>query len=394
MPPRGLLQVSSERQHSSSTILFTAFEPSGDSHAAPIIRALREQFDGVEVYAWGGPKMEKAGATMIEHSAIDGAMGLGALSRVRAVRRHIRAIARWSRQTRVLVHVPVDSPAANFPICRIMRKRGARTVHLVAPQLWAWGGWRIGKLRRRTDHLLCLLPFEEAWFRQRRIRATFIGHPAINRDIEPDDLHAAAAMLPQGAPKLAIFPGSRRQEVRKNIRLMVAAYAELHARHSDLCAIVVCDRKEILHDIKRRFDILPTGLHVVAIDPDAAIYWCDCALTVSGTMSLDITRQVKPMVGVYRVSHLSKLLSFLILRTKYRLLPNIIAKKKIVPEFVPYAGGHTPIVRAASPILGDTKVGAKQSADLVKVRAAFDGKQPGLEGARLIMKLIRGEAIG
>ena len=71
VPPRDLLQVSSERQHSSSTILFTAFEPSGDSHAAPIIRALRERFDGVEVCAWGGPKMEKAGATMIEHSAIE-----------------------------------------------------------------------------------------------------------------------------------------------------------------------------------------------------------------------------------------------------------------------------------------------------------------------------------
>ena len=82
----------------------------------------------------------------------------------------------------------VDSPAANFPICKILRKHGTRTVHLVAPQLWAWGRGRIGKLRRRTDLVLCMLPFEEQWFNDRNIPARFVGHPAMSRPLDEDEL--------------------------------------------------------------------------------------------------------------------------------------------------------------------------------------------------------------
>ncbi len=132
-------------------ILFTAFEPSGDAHAAPVIAELLRQSPGVRVYAWGGPKMEAAGATMLGRTADDGAMGLGALKRAGEVRREVRRIKQWIREYRVLAVVVVDSPAANFPVAKAVKRTGARIVHLVAPQLWAWGKWRIGKLRRLTD---------------------------------------------------------------------------------------------------------------------------------------------------------------------------------------------------------------------------------------------------
>ena len=153
------------------TVLFTAFEPSGDAHAAPVVKALRGLAPDLFVAAWGGPKLHEAGATVIERSADDGAMGLSALSRMGAVRRHAAAIDRWRSQHRVTVHVPVDSPAANFPIARRFKRSGVRVCHLVAPQLWAWGAWRLNKLRRCTDCVLCLLPFEEKWFRDRQISA-------------------------------------------------------------------------------------------------------------------------------------------------------------------------------------------------------------------------------
>ncbi|MGI9013558.1 MAG: lipid-A-disaccharide synthase [Phycisphaerales bacterium] len=373
--------------------MFTAFEPSGDAHAATVIRALVQRHPEFLIYAWGGPAMEAAGATVIERTAEDGSMGLGALSKARQVRRHIKAIKRWSKEYRVVAHVPVDSPAANFPICKVLRKAGARTIHLVAPQLWAWGGWRKRKLRKRTNLLLCLLPFEEQWFNDRNIPARFIGHPMINRDIEPDDLHHTAGMLPQAAPKLAIFPGSRMQEVRKNIGLLMKCFDELQTRHADLCGIVCCARPQILKYIKKRFEAPPTSLHFVTVDPDVAVYWCDCALTVSGTMSLGIARQLKPMVGVYRVGWIGKLISMVMLRTKHRLLPNIVAGERIVPEFVPYAGGPMPIVHALSPIVADTRVAMRHSAALRVMCSQFDGHDPGNEAADLIALVAGGETI-
>jgi len=374
-------------------VLFTAFEPSGDAHAAPVIRSLRAQLPEVDVYAWGGSKMEDAGAKVVERSAEHAAMGLGAFRRVRAVRGQIRRLKRWARGARIVAHVPVDSPAANFPICRLLRRRGARTVHLIAPQLWAWGGWRTGKLRRRTDLVLCVLPFEEKWFRDRRVPAKFIGHPAINRELDFNALSDAASMLPRGAPRMALFPGSREHEVRKNIGLFVQVFRALQDRHSDLSGIIVAAKPKFTTLIKKRFDVMPTSLQVANIDPDVAVRWCDLALTVSGTMSLDIARQAKPMIGVYRVGKLAKALSFLLLRTKHRLLPNLIAGREIVPEFVPYAGGPLPIVLKATQYLADSKLCARQSTDLQEVLAQYTGKDPGAEAARWIAKVIRGESV-
>lgn len=111
-----------------ASVLFTAFEPSGDAHAAPVIAELLRRAPQLRIYAWGGPKMEKAGATLLGRTADDGAMGLGSLRRVLAVRREIKRIKQWIREYRVLAHVAVDSPAANFPICKAVQKTGARII--------------------------------------------------------------------------------------------------------------------------------------------------------------------------------------------------------------------------------------------------------------------------
>ncbi len=369
-------------------ILFTAFEPSGDAHAAPVIAALKAKRPNLAIYAWGGQRMAAAGAKVLDESARDGVIGLTAMKRYRSVKRQIREIARWAQEHRITLHVPVDSPAANFPLCKSLRKLGTRTVHLVAPQLWAWAGWRINKLRRRTDLLLCILPFEEAWFNQRGVRAKFIGHPVMNRALNLEQLDRDAAILPQSAPRLALFPGSRMHEVTKNIGLMLAVYSELKNRHGELCGVVVCARQEIAKALRKRFDLMPTGLHLVTVNPDIAVRWCDCALTVSGTMSLDLTRQVKPMIGLYRVGYLTKIISWLVIRTPHRLLPNILAGKRIVPEFVPYTGGKGRIVAAATPLLEDTRELAKQAALLDQVRAQFAGHDPGAEAAALILDVL------
>jgi lipid-A-disaccharide synthase len=369
-------------------VVFTAFEPSGDAHAAPVIRSLLRMAPGLKVYAWGGPLMRRAGATIVEETAADGAMGLNAFRRAAEVRRQIRRIRRWARAYRVLAHVAVDSPAANFPICREMRDTGARIVHLVAPQLWAWGRWRVPKLRRLTDLVLCLLPFEEQWFTRRGIPARFIGHPRMNRRIDAKELRERMHGLPQGAPRLALFPGSRSHEVRANIRLLVDVFSELQGRHSGMAGVIVAASTPLARIVRKKIRVFPTGLHLTGGQVDAAIGWSDLCVAVSGTIALDIARQQKPMIGVYKTSFPAWLLSLLILRTRLRLLPNIIAEREIVPEFVPHFGGAGPIVRQAVRYLQDSKNAAIQSEELARVCSRFVNKNPPEEAARLILKII------
>jgi lipid-A-disaccharide synthase len=383
--------MSPQDSRAQSSILFTAFEPSGDAHAAPVIQELRRDLPQVQVYAWGGPAMKAAGATIVQETAVDGAMGAEALTKVFALRREVRRIKRWSREARVLAHVAVDSPAANFPICKVMRKSGARIVHLVAPQLWAWGRWRVGKLRRLTDLVLCLLPFEEAWFRNRRIPARFIGHPAVNRPIEMAELREQIHGLPSGAPRIVIFPGSRSHEVRANIRLLVDVYTELQGRHGGLAGVIVAANPAMARIVRRRIKVYPRGLHMVTGNADAAITWCDLALAVSGTITLHLARQRKPMIGVYKTGWFSWLGSRLVIRSRFKLLPNIIADREIVPEFVPYTRGPMPIVKQATYFLHDSKHGAVQSEELARVCLRFAHRKPAEEAAALIAEIATGK---
>jgi lipid-A-disaccharide synthase len=370
-------------------VLFTAFEPSGDAHAAPIIAELIKAAPHLKVYAWGGPKMEAAGATMLGRTADDGAMGLGALKRAREVRRETKRIKQWIREYRVLAVVVVDSPAANFPIAKAVKKTGARVIHLVAPQLWAWGKWRLGKLRKCTDLVLCLLPFEEQWFNDRGVPAKFIGHPTVNRPLDEDELKQSMRGLPQGTPRIAIFPGSRTQEVKANIRLLVNAYTELQGRFSGATGVIAAMNPNITKIVRKKIKVFPGGLHTVTGMADTAIAWCDLALTVSGTITLDIARQRKPMVGVYKVGLISWLGSKVLLKTPFCLLPNRIAEREIVPEFVPHVGGCGPIVKWASKYLLDSKNAAIQSEELGRVMTRFANKKPAEEGTRLILKVLK-----
>jgi lipid-A-disaccharide synthase len=158
-------------------------------------------------------------------------MGLPGWSKIREHQQINKRIDAWlGEHPEVGVHVPVDSPAANFPICKIAKKHRARVMHLVAPQVWAWGSWRVNKLRKLSDLVLCLLPFEQSWFEGKRVPARFIGHPLFDEALDVSALDRRAAELPQGAPRLALLPGSRPAELSKNFPILLESFRRLKAR--------------------------------------------------------------------------------------------------------------------------------------------------------------------
>lgn len=387
--PQQAQETPSVKHRGQASILFTAFEPSGDVHAAPVIKELLRRVPQLKVYAWGGSRMEAAGATILGRTADDGSMGLGSIGRARSVAREVKRIKQWIKQYRVLAHVAVDSPAANFPVCRAAKKSGARVIHLVAPQLWAWGRWRLRKLRRLTDLVLCILPFEEQWFNDRGVPAKFIGHPTLNLPHDEEYVREHMHGLPQGAPRVAIFPGSRSQEVKANIRLLVNVFVELQGRHAGLAGVIVAANQKLARLVRKKIKVFPSGLHMVTGQAEAAVGWCDLALAVSGTVTLEIARQCKPMIGVYKTDIISWLIGKTILRTRYCLLPNIIADREIVPEFVPYIGGAMPVVKQAGKYLLDSKNAANLSEELKRVCMRFAGKKPAEEATRLIIKVVK-----
>ena len=386
--------VKNTKDHSSAkaTVLFTAFEPSGDAHAAPVIAALKVMAPEIEIVACGGPQMERAGAIMIERTADDGAMGLSALSKIASVKKTQNAIRQWAQARRVNVHVPVDSPAANFAIAKFMKARGVRVCHLVAPQLWAWGPWRLNKLRRCTDLVLCLLPFEQEWFRSRRVPAKFIGHPVINRILDQEQMDAQVKELPTGSPKVLLLPGSRSSEVTRNLPLLLKVFSDIQHNHRRAIAIMVTANDSLARLVRERVPTLPPGVLLMTGILDAAISWSEIALCVSGTVSLDLLRQAKPMVGMYRTGLLSVIGGNIMLSMPNRLLPNILAGKRVVPEFVPCLGRAGPISAAVENLLADQSRLRETANVLRALLPAFQGKRPDIEAAEAIIAFVSGRS--
>jgi len=373
------------RQDAPRTVLFTAFEPSGDAHAAPVIRAIRERKAQWRVVALGGRRMAAAGAEMLLRTADDGSMGIPAWSKVQAVRRAAALVTGWIAANPVAVHVPVDSPAANFPICARTRAAGARVVHLVAPQLWAWAPWRIRKLRRLTDHVCCLLPFEEEWFRSRGVPATFVGHPVINRGASHDpEAPPTLGLLPDGSPHVLLLPGSRAAEVDRNSRLLVRAFGAVREACPEAVALVVAASADAAARFARKVPRMPERMAMATGAIDAGVAWCDVAIAVSGTVTLDVARQRKPMIGIYRTGLVSWLGSHVILKAPHRLLPNVLAGRRIVPEFVPCWKGRG-VPAAARELASRASLREAQSEALDALVRQFDGHDPAAESARIVI---------
>jgi lipid-A-disaccharide synthase len=359
-------------------ILFTAFEPSGDDHASAVIAELKRRHPEQPIFAWGGAKMERAGAKIVERTGDDAVMGMPGLQKIREHGRINERIAAWMRQHQPVVHVPVDSPAANFPICKMAKEMGIKVVHLVAPQIWAWGRWRIGKLRRRTDLVLCLLPFEERFFQKRRVPARFIGHPLFDQIPGSQELDHKAARYGEGSPKLAFMPGSRPAELNKSFPVLLDVFRALQRRYPDAAGVVAAVKPAVEQKLKEMAKDLggwPEGLQIAASDTDSIIRWCDLAIVKSGTITLQIARQIRPMVAFYKSSPLLYyLIGKWVVSTKYFTLPNVLAHREIVPELVPHFGGPEPIIAAAQQLIDDPQKAEQQRQELRRIVDLFKGR--------------------
>ncbi|HYF15974.1 MAG TPA: hypothetical protein VD971_12970 [Phycisphaerales bacterium] len=364
-------------------ILFTAFEPSGDDHASAVIAELRRRHPKLPIYAWGGPKMHLAGADLIERTGDNAVMGMPGAAKIIEHLRINRRIDAWLAEnlagaSPVRVHVPVDSPAANGPICRIAKRRGLKVVHLVAPQIWAWGRWRIHKLRRSTDMLLCMLPFEPAFFSRRRVPARFIGHFLFDTPVRPAELDLRAATFGDGRPRIAMMPGSRPDELRRHFPILLEAYAELKRTFPGASGVVAAINDRVSAALRRIGQesgaSWPESLKIVTADTDAVVRWCDVALVKSGTVTLQVAKQRKPMIVFYKKANpLLFLIARAIVSTRYFSLPNVLANRRVIPELIPHFGGAEPIVELAERLITDPAQAAQQRDAIDAVLAPYDG---------------------
>jgi lipid-A-disaccharide synthase len=317
-------------------IFISAGEPSGDLHGANLVRALRKLDPGVRVDGFGGERMAAAGASLLYPLCDHAVIGLirAALSVSHFARILDLADSSFRRQRPDAV-VLIDFPGFHWWLARRARARGIPVLYFVPPQLWAWGGWRARKMRRLVNEVLCALPFEERWYRQRHIPATYIGHPYFDELPQQKlDAEFLAGQRAKPGPVIALLPGSRRQELEDNGASLLRTAALVHARRPDARFLFACLQPRHRDRIAALAAGCGVPVEVHAGRTPEIIHLAHSSVAVSGSVGLELLFAGKPSLVLYRINWFGTLLAFLFKRCRYISLVNLLAGKELFPEFL------------------------------------------------------------
>jgi lipid-A-disaccharide synthase len=354
-----------------------AGEASGDARGAELLTALRPLVPALEVHGLGGPKMRALAGGDFYDWADEAVVGLwDVLKKYGYFRTQFhRALAELER-LRPAALVLIDYPGFNLRLAKAARARFPRLkiIYYISPQVWAWHRGRIPQMARILDLMLCIFPFEKPLYEQSGLRTEFVGHPML------DTLAPLKTAVPREPDLLALLPGSRRKEVRKIFPVMLATARELRQRHPDLrCEAAAASPAlaEEMRTLAGRECIVTTGAAHRLMDRAAA------GLVCSGTATLESAYFGLPMVILYRVAWLTWVVGKRLVRVPHLGMPNLLAGREIVREFLQDAAQPGPIAAEIERLLRNP---APQQAALAEVIASLGAPGAGARAAAAVAR--------
>jgi lipid-A-disaccharide synthase len=379
----GVTETGSGGRH--PTIFISAGEESGDLHGAALARALRERFPGARLIGLGGARMQTEGVKLLAGLNELAVMGFA------EVIRHLPFFIKLRKQVfetlaqeRVDLVIPIDYPGFNLRLARHAKASGIPVLYYIAPQVWAWHKSRVRDLARDADEVAVVLPFEEDFLRRGGVNARFVGHPLLDRaePAQPREFWARANGLDPDRPILALFPGSRAQEVRRHLELFQAAADRVVARRPDAQPVV-----GIPGGIDRA---LYAGARWPLVESSSGLLqYATAAIAKSGTTTLEAGLALTPLVVVYRMNAASYALARRVVKVPHIALANLIAEDRVAPEFVQDAATPQALADAVLPLLdADSEERKRMIAGFAKVRDRLGGPGASRRVAELAGELL------
>jgi lipid-A-disaccharide synthase len=320
-------------------IFLSAGEPSGDLHAANLIRSLRRRRPGAEFVGYGGDQMEGAGAVLLFRLVDLAVMWfLRVLLNLPKFIGLVGQADRYFRDERPDAVVLIDYPGLHWWIARRAKERGIPVFYFVPPQIWAWAGWRVKKVRKYVDHVLCSLPFEPAWYHARGVpRARYVGHPYFDELAERTlDEGFLAEQRAKAGRVVAILPGSRTQEVTRNLPIMLRAAAKLAANRPDVRFVVAClhERHRALAGTILEGEGVKLPIEIYAARTAELIRLAEVAWAVSGSVGLELMVEALPTVVLYTLNRFDLWIARPFIKAKYISLVNLLDDAEVMPEYL------------------------------------------------------------
>ena len=380
----------------SPTIYFVAGEASGDNHGAALMRSLRQMNPEIQFTGRGGPQMKSVAGEKFQDWIADAAV-LGLWEVVKSYgyfRRQFGLAISEIENSKPDAVVLIDYPGFNLRLARALRGRrtGGKLIYYISPQVWAWHRGRITKMARWIDLMLCIFPFEADLYNRSGLRTRFVGHPMLER---LEQLRITARRDPD---LVALFPGSRRREVRKIFPVLLEVAAQLRQIKPGLRFEVAAASSDLAGEIQNAIAVAgerggPAREFITVTTNDAAglMQRATAGVVASGSATLEAAFFRMPFVLVYKVSWLTYLAARMIVTIKHLGMPNVLAGREIVPEFIQHRARPLDMARALLPLLEDSPPRAAMIAAFDQIAESLGKTGASETAAAAIMEEIRRE---
>ncbi|MDB5352486.1 MAG: lipid-A-disaccharide synthase [Planctomycetota bacterium] len=355
-------------------IFISAGEPSGDLHAANLARAILARRPDTEIVGFGGEHLKATGATLLYPLTELAVMWFGrVLLNLRKFFKLADQADAYFRDEKPDAVVLIDYPGFHWALAKRAKARGIPVIYYVPPQLWAWAGWRVKKVQKWVDHVLCSLPFEPQWYHERGVPgATFVGHPYFDELADrPLDHEFLGEQSMREAPVVVLLPGSRTQELERNFPAMLRAASKVLARRKNVRFVVAClheKHRSLAREMLRQSGLLIPSLEIHCGRTAELIRMADLAWAVSGSVGLELMNEALPTVVVYTIKPFDLMVARRFMTTKFISLVNLLADAEVMPEYLTDRDVSSEMAEHALLWLNDPAERAKASQCLASLR--------------------------
>jgi lipid-A-disaccharide synthase len=356
------------------TLMFIAGEASGDAHAAKLIEALRSQAPDITIFGAGGAKMQAAGMELLLDLTEHAVVGLvEVLKNYGNFRQIFWDLVEEAEKRKPDAVVLVDFPGFNLRFAKEMKELGIKIIYYISPQLWAWHASRAKQIERDVDLMLCIFPFEKDWYAEHapKLRVEFVGHPFAEK------VKAEAGGIEREKKLVLLLPGSREREVAKIFPIM-AGIVDRMPNDLEFIAAAVNEQSAAMMMSHPRIKVELGTAHEL-------MQHATLAITASGTATMECAFYGCPMIVVYKVNWLTYLIGRMVVQVNWLGMPNVIAGREIVPEFIQHNANPDRVAAVARELLKDDAKREAMQRELATVVGSLGGTGASERAAKLIL---------
>ncbi len=379
-------------------VMVVAGEASGDLHGAHLIRSLQELSPQLSFCGMGGVEIARTGAQILfEASKISVVGFFEVVSHLKDIYAAQKTLRKRLVESKPSLLILIDFPDFNLLLARKAKKLGIPVFYFISPQVWAWRSGRVKTMARLVDKIGVILPFEEQFYRQRGVDATYVGHPLLDSVMttKSKERYCREQDIPSTLRLIGILPGSRVKEVARLLPVFLEAALKLQEKCADkLLFLIPCAsslRQEDLLDNGVRMYARQLNLKIVSPqDRYNMMAACDMVIAASGTVTLELLLLDTPMVVAYKLSPLTYMLGRLLVKVEYFSLVNLIADDMIVAEFLQDQANPERISDQLFKLMCDEQEREKIKDGFQRVRQKLGHKGASRRAAQLALELITG----